>query len=582
MAGWRTWGIVLNVLISAETAYLFRHAVIRDAAYDLLPPTTRATLHGAALAIMEELARELPQQVADSWCGELADHARNAVDPNTPGHEDYQQRELDYLRRAAAYESRNWQNVRAVSLRERIWNHSLADDLVRFDALYEATETLVRSGRPNEAPALAEQAIEIAQRIGSADHRNRAWAAKAQAMAILGRHEEAEELNRTALKAAAESGEPHLQARILITVASVAQSRGQWERSEEAARQAWELLRSTGDQQSAARTQLFIGDSCWQQGRLGDAADYFRQALETYCITGHLGGEATARDHLGSVLRESGRLEEGRQEHERSAAIYSDIGDALGYGSAITNLATALTSEGRLHEARRYRVLADGLFRSAGALHLEGVGLGNLGSLERRLGLLESASQRFQRARDLFLQSGHLVEKAVFDAMFGQLLLLLGFQDAAATNARQASEDLTRLGTPHWRAQYVAPLEVRLAVERMLHGSAEAERAAEDALIVIRRTAESAGATAGSMLAESVRLSEALLAEARKPEPLIYHGHLVSELEPAVRLALLDRGRKIEPPDRQQWIARPWLLDAMQSGTEGVAVPDWESGTGGS
>lgn len=35
--------------MDAEGAYLFRHGVLRDAAYDLMPPSFRATLHARPL-----------------------------------------------------------------------------------------------------------------------------------------------------------------------------------------------------------------------------------------------------------------------------------------------------------------------------------------------------------------------------------------------------------------------------------------------------------------------------------------------------------------------------------------------------
>ncbi|KAF0246286.1 MAG: hypothetical protein FD180_774, partial [Planctomycetota bacterium] len=38
---------------SAETAYLFRHALMRDAAYQLQLPGDRARLHGLAFALIE-------------------------------------------------------------------------------------------------------------------------------------------------------------------------------------------------------------------------------------------------------------------------------------------------------------------------------------------------------------------------------------------------------------------------------------------------------------------------------------------------------------------------------------------------
>jgi diacylglycerol kinase family enzyme len=44
-----------------------------------------------------------------------------------------------------------------------------------------------------------------------------------------------------------------------------------------------------------------------------------------------------------------------------------------------------------------------------------------------------------------------------------------------------------------------------------------------------------------------VKSGEALIAEARRDNPLIFRGYLISELEPELRLALLDRMRKVEP-----------------------------------
>ncbi|NUN49609.1 MAG: hypothetical protein HUU15_12345, partial [Candidatus Brocadiae bacterium] len=42
--------------VTAESAYLFRHALLRDAGYQLQLPGGRARLHGLALEIIETLA----------------------------------------------------------------------------------------------------------------------------------------------------------------------------------------------------------------------------------------------------------------------------------------------------------------------------------------------------------------------------------------------------------------------------------------------------------------------------------------------------------------------------------------------
>ncbi|MCA8916591.1 MAG: hypothetical protein KDB90_14390 [Planctomycetes bacterium] len=67
-------------LPSAENAYLFRHAVVRDAAYGLQPPSERAVLHGLALDILESVSG-----LNRAALGlELARHARMA---HEGGHE---------------------------------------------------------------------------------------------------------------------------------------------------------------------------------------------------------------------------------------------------------------------------------------------------------------------------------------------------------------------------------------------------------------------------------------------------------------------------------------------------------------
>jgi len=42
--------------VSSEAAYLFRHALLRDAAHQLQLPDDRARLHALAFALIEDLA----------------------------------------------------------------------------------------------------------------------------------------------------------------------------------------------------------------------------------------------------------------------------------------------------------------------------------------------------------------------------------------------------------------------------------------------------------------------------------------------------------------------------------------------
>jgi hypothetical protein len=58
---------------TAEEAYLFAHATLREAAYQLWLPSDRARLHSFALEILEAL----PETTLERLAAELADHAHS-------------------------------------------------------------------------------------------------------------------------------------------------------------------------------------------------------------------------------------------------------------------------------------------------------------------------------------------------------------------------------------------------------------------------------------------------------------------------------------------------------------------------
>jgi predicted ATPase len=60
---------------SANDVYLFRHALTRDAAYQLMPPSARARLHAHAAAELETLVGD----ELDAASPDIADHLRIAI-----------------------------------------------------------------------------------------------------------------------------------------------------------------------------------------------------------------------------------------------------------------------------------------------------------------------------------------------------------------------------------------------------------------------------------------------------------------------------------------------------------------------
>ena len=141
--------------MNAEAAYLFRHAVMRDAAYQLHMPGARAKLHGLVLAILEDLFAGDPGML-DANAAEMADHARDALLGAHDGHDAAAQRaisakELEYCRRAAGVARRTFQIDESVRLCVRVAAHPLASHevaaLALSDAPFEGPTATIRVGR---------------------------------------------------------------------------------------------------------------------------------------------------------------------------------------------------------------------------------------------------------------------------------------------------------------------------------------------------------------------------------------------------------------------------------------------------
>ena len=163
------------VSMRAEMAYLFRHALLRDAAYQLQLPGDRARLHALAFAAIEELAggrapEPAPLDAAepvpfqphstDPFSEELAGHARVA---SPEGAAWLATRRL-YLCRAAQHAEGDFHPGAA----ERLWREfaDLVEGAEKGEALRRASVAADNAGRSGSAEILATQALDVLRTCG--------------------------------------------------------------------------------------------------------------------------------------------------------------------------------------------------------------------------------------------------------------------------------------------------------------------------------------------------------------------------------------------------------------------------------
>ena len=308
--------------IAAETVYLFRLPILRDAAYQLQVPSDRARLHRLALEIMEEMFDgPPPEPQPDNWgdlkhephtidpvAADLAEHVRGirAWEDDRDG--SLLARELLYTRRAAEYAEMQFDDNAAVGLWRRLAELLGADD-----------------------PATAAEAI---RRTGAV-------------LAKSGRAPEAEPLFARARSTAAEAGDRRIEGMALGNFASVYQMTGRMEEARRTHEQALAILREVGDRRAEGMALGNLANVYGETGRMEEAERNYKQALTIHRETGNRRTEGTTLGNLANVYQETGRVGEAQARFEQAVAISRETNNRRFEGLQLCNYALCLLAQKR-------------------------------------------------------------------------------------------------------------------------------------------------------------------------------------------------------------------------------------------
>ncbi|MBX3461304.1 MAG: tetratricopeptide repeat protein [Planctomycetes bacterium] len=551
--------------LDAETAYLFRHALLRDAAYQLQPPADRAGLHKTALEVLTPLVPEGAD--GDGWALELAEHAQRASLAPGADAEALGRTELNWLMRAASHEQRQWHNRKAVDLLLRAAGHAQAAPRERANALHDACSVLMGSGGHRDVPPLLEQAQRLVAKLGDDALYLRSASLHTRYAIAVADYAGARAHVELGLQLARKLDDRQQHGSLLNYLAQLCIAGTDHEGAREAAQQALEVLHGTGHATGISRAYLYLGDTAWQEGNLSEAETHLRKSIEVLENGGHPAALASALDHLGSLLQGRMRLDEAESLHRRALLISQQVGEQVGVASITANIANLETARGFHDRARELYIQSLGACRAAGVATQEGVVLGNLGMVARQTGRLAEGVACLEGARRIFARSGRVVEQAVFTGALGQLCLLTGDIARADALLHEAYTALKTAGAARWREHYVGVGLVRLlAWQALSGGDLDAFRA--QAAVTMQDYEQGA---------EGIRqiIQEVEHALAQHQPARLFRGFLVADLSPQARVALLDSMSRQDPKAYVALQANTELWLQMQQDTQGLPVPPW-------
>jgi len=370
----------------------FRHALMRDAAYEGLAYRRRRDLHFRA---GETIERQRANDDADIDL--LALHFF---------HGRVHDKAWLYSRRAAAAAERKFAIVDAAEHLEQALQSARGVQGLADADVAEALEALgdlrERTGQYPEAA----HAYSAARRLLAGDDiaQGRLCFKHSVLEERTGSYPQALRWLRRGMKPLAgrtDTAAAQQHARLIASYGLIRQAQGQrldavaWlDRAIDAAKQA-------GEREALAHAYFILDWSLVELGR-GSEAVHSQRALELYDALGKLGPQATIYNNLGLLAWWEGRWDEAVELYDKGRQLRIRIGDEVDAATGTHNIAEVLSDQGRLDEAQPLFEEALRVWRAADF----GIGVAyatrSLGHVASRRGDLVRAAELYDAAREQF------------------------------------------------------------------------------------------------------------------------------------------------------------------------------------
>jgi len=413
----------------SELRYLFKHALLRDAAYDMQLQAQRRQLHQvAAEAITQLHADDLSPYYTD-----LAYHYRQAG---------ISQEEARYARLAGETAAAQFANTEALRYLNRALELTADNDYdKRFALLLARVQIYDLLGQRDNQKADIDQMHHIADTIMDEQvyaRQARAALAQTKLFEITGDASQAETEAATAVRLAQRSQDEEIEAEGRIRWAISLMKQGRYDEARQQARETISLARHAGLLVMEGRALMQLGNNDFLQEKHEPATEYYQQALVAFRNLQDKRGEAATLFNL-SLIKKYQSPEEAETYMEQGLAIYRQIGDRHGTTKCLISSAIFYRYIGNFERALNSAKLGKALTREIGARDDEAMAISCMADSSRHLGDYISAGHYFDQCIQLAQEVGDPRQQCFFHSLNGILLYLQGDYQQAAEAERQAA-----------------------------------------------------------------------------------------------------------------------------------------------
>ncbi len=491
--------------------FLFKHALLRDVAYDGMLRRHRQTYHGLAARWFEQMVERTRR--ADEYAGLIADHYANAGDDEAAAQwylvAGRQASSVDGIADAArllgrglevAPESSTLVRFDLLLARESVLDRmgdreaqqadlEILDDLVGgiYDPARRIRLLLTQCGwrfhhsEYDAEAAAAQEAIELARANGLPELENEARLWMGKGLAWIGRHDAARQALDQALAGARARGQRRVITETLRYLAIVANNVSEYPRAEALLDEAIGMHRDANDTEGESLMLVQLATVMYNAGRFAEARESLETALPIVVASGFRYREAVVVSNLAAILIQHGELGRARRLIARGLELCLELEDKEGAATALNILGDIHWRVGEVEEANTYLRRSLETAPHAGFDVVSSDNLLSLALIAAQRGDLDDALAHVDDSLVHGRRSGSALPVARSLVGRGYVLLARGEVDQAGESLRDGLAEAERLHLAYLVVEAEAALARVAQLRGDRHGAVElAERVLEN------------------------------------------------------------------------------------------------------
>jgi predicted ATPase/class 3 adenylate cyclase len=324
-----------------ELAYLFKHILTQEVAYETLSFATRALLHDL---IGQYIENNSPAEL-NQYIDLLAFHFERSE--NLP-------KKKEYLLKAAEAAQADYANAAAITYYQRVL-HLLPED-ERVFGLLKLGQVLELVGEWESAEQINREADRLAANVNDIMGHARAQRSIGWLLRKQGTYTEAEEWLMRARGIYLQLDDKAGMSHVLSNIGEIYRLQGKFDEArsfyDESLTLAEQIAEPRDRQAARAHSLKGAGTVATWQGDYAVARALNQESLALRRELGDTPGVATLLNNLGIIARFQRDLAGARQMNDESLALFREMGDRWAVGQLLNNQACVASDQGEYQEAR--------------------------------------------------------------------------------------------------------------------------------------------------------------------------------------------------------------------------------------